>query len=203
MKHTELSFEAGPVVAFLPNLVKHLGSVQATLFFCQFLYWAGKGDNPHGTFKTIEDIQRETGLTRTEQQTARAKLRALGVLRETRKHLEHRTYYKLDLDALAELVAATQAQEVCARAAMPLEPSEAHTEGLFEQAYEAFPGEKNWRFAADAWQRQNDEGFTDEELLTAVREYINDINREPNPLIRPMDVFLNNEAADWVAYARL
>jgi hypothetical protein len=201
MKHTELPFAVGRAVSFLPSLVPHLGSVNATLFFCQFLYWTGKGGHPLGTYKTIEDIQRETGLTREQQETARAKLRALGVLRETRK--PNRMYYRLDLDALAELVAATQAQEVCARAAMPLEPSEDLTAGLFEQAYSEYPGKKLWNFAADAWQRQNDEGFTDEELLTAVRDYINDIKHEPNPLIRPMDVFLNNEAVEWVAYARL
>ncbi|MFM0010948.1 hypothetical protein [Paraburkholderia sediminicola] len=199
MKHTELSFEAGPVVAFLPNLVRHLGSVQATLFFCQFLYWTGKEGDARGIYKTRADIQRETGLTRTEQETARKKLRALGVLRETHQTLDNRIYYKLDLEALAELVAMGEAKDCLRRAAEPLEPSEDPTAGLFEQAYEAYPGEKNWRFAVSAWQRQNNDGVPEENLLAGVLAYADHIKRHQIPLVPAMDFFLNNAVAAYAA----
>jgi hypothetical protein len=106
LKPSEALLDFGKPVAFYPGLVKRLGSVNAVLFFCQILYYTGKERHPElGIYKTAAEIEQETGLTVKEQQTARKRLRAIGVLIETEKRLEHRIYYRLDLDKFNDLKA--------------------------------------------------------------------------------------------------
>ncbi len=93
---------AGKAVAYFPRLAKPLGSVNASILFSYFFYWNDKAASKLGVCRTAEEIEAETGLTRDEQRTARAKLRERGVLIETEKRIEHRIYYKLDLSALKE-----------------------------------------------------------------------------------------------------
>jgi hypothetical protein len=98
MKPSEALLDFGRPVAFYPGLVKHLGSVNAVLFFCQLLHYKGKEANPGlGIYKTMVEIEAETGLSRREQETARRQLRERGVLTETEKRLEHRIYFRLSL----------------------------------------------------------------------------------------------------------
>ena len=99
----------GQAVAYFPRLAKPLGSVNASILFGHFFYWSDKGSSELGIYKTAEEIEAETGLTRDEQRTARAKLRERGVLIETEKRIEHRIYYKLDLSAFDELMKNFQA----------------------------------------------------------------------------------------------
>ena len=100
---------AGQAVAYFPRLAKPLGSVNASILFSHFFYWSDKGSSELGIYRTAEEIEAETGLTRDEQRTARAKLRERGVLIETEKRIEHRIYYKLDLSAFDELMKNFQA----------------------------------------------------------------------------------------------
>lgn len=100
---------AGQAVAYFPRLAKPLGSVNASILFGHFFYWSDKGSSELGIYRTAEEIEAETGLTRDEQRTARAKLRERGVLIETEKRIEHRIYYKLDLSAFDELIKNFQA----------------------------------------------------------------------------------------------
>ena len=55
-------------------------------------------------YRTAEEIEDETGLSVQEQRTARDKLKKRGVLIETEKRIEHRIYYKLDLNAFDDLM---------------------------------------------------------------------------------------------------
>lgn len=100
---------AGQAVVYFPRLAKPLGSVNASILFGHFFYWSDKGSSELGIYRTAEEIEAETGLTRDEQRTARAKLRERGVLIETEKRIEHRIYYKLDLSAFDELMKNFQA----------------------------------------------------------------------------------------------
>lgn len=104
MRPSDLVRDFGNPVAYYPGLVKHLGSVNAVILFCQFFYWTGKEASELGIFKTTEEIERETGLTYEEQLTARKKLRSRGVLKETNKRLEHRIYYRIDTERLDEIL---------------------------------------------------------------------------------------------------
>ena len=100
---------AGQPVVYVPRLAKPLGSVNASILFGYFFNWSDKGASELGICRTAEEIEAETGLTRDEQRTARAKLRERGVLIETEKRIEHRIYYKLDLSAFDELMKNFQA----------------------------------------------------------------------------------------------
>jgi hypothetical protein len=95
----------GSPIAYYTAFARAFGSVEAGVFTSQFFYWYGKGQNPEGwIYKTQEGIEQETGLTRRNQETARKRLRALGVLEEKRMGAPSRLYYRLNLDRLFALV---------------------------------------------------------------------------------------------------
>ena len=105
MKPSEMLKNTGRVIAYRPNLARLLGGVIAEIFFEQIFYWQDKSDSELGVYKTQEELEIETGLSRKEQETARKLLREKGVLIETHKRLEHRMYYKIDCEKLDELLA--------------------------------------------------------------------------------------------------
>ena len=104
MRPSESLKVAGRPIAYYPKLAKPLGSVNAAILFGHFFYWHDKTENPLGVYRTAEEIEEETGLSVQEQRTARSKLRERGVLIETEKRIEHRIYYKLDLNAFDDLM---------------------------------------------------------------------------------------------------
>ena len=104
MRPSESLRIAGKPVAYFPQLAKPLGGVNASLLFGHFFYWNDKGRSELGVYRTADEIEVETGLSRDEQRTARRKLRERGVLIETEKRIEHRIYYKLDLDRFDEII---------------------------------------------------------------------------------------------------
>lgn len=104
MRATDLLGQLGRTVAYYPNMVKHFKSVTATVLFCQLFYWHDKAHSELGIYKTTEEITEETGLSYKEQLTARKHLIALNVLIETPKRLEHKIYYKINLDRVNELL---------------------------------------------------------------------------------------------------
>ena len=104
MRPSESLRIAGKPIAYYPKLAKPLGSVNASILFSHFFYWHDKTQHELGIYRTAEEIELETGLTVQEQRTARDKLKKRGVLIETEKRIEHRIYYKLDLDAFDELM---------------------------------------------------------------------------------------------------
>lgn len=105
MKPSEMLKNTGRVIAYRPNLARLFGGVIAEIFFEQIFYWQDKSDSELGVYKTQEELEIETGLSRKEQETARKLLREKGVLIETHKRLEHRMYYKIDCEKLDELLA--------------------------------------------------------------------------------------------------
>lgn len=104
MKPSESLRVAGRPIAYYPKLAKPLGGVNAAILFGHFFYWYDKTQHELGIYRTAEEIEIETGLSVQEQRTARAKLRERGVLIETEKRIEHRIYYKLNLDAFDDLM---------------------------------------------------------------------------------------------------
>lgn len=104
MRPSESLRVAGRPIAYYPKLAKPLGSVNASILFSHFFYWHDKTQHELGIYRTAEEIELETGLTVQEQRTARDKLKKRGVLIETEKRIEHRIYYKLDLDAFDDLM---------------------------------------------------------------------------------------------------
>lgn len=90
----------GRAIAYYPKMAKFLGSVNASVLFSQLFYWQERTDNELGVFKTAEEWEEETGLTYREQATARKALRERGLLHETYQRLQHRMFFRLDIDAI-------------------------------------------------------------------------------------------------------
>ncbi len=101
MRVQDAYFEAGRPVAFFPALRAVTGSLSATVLLCQLLYWTGRESGGDGWIhKTAEDLREETGLTYEEQKSARARLKARGLLEEHYRRGEHEQYFRVNLEAL-------------------------------------------------------------------------------------------------------
>ncbi|MBI4595964.1 MAG: hypothetical protein HY730_06250 [Candidatus Tectomicrobia bacterium] len=95
MKLTDFLTDLGHPVAYYPSLVDLTDSLTSTLFMCQLLYWKGKEQDKDGwIYKTQEEIGRETGLSRSEQESARKRLRELGFIEEKFSGLPRKLYYR-------------------------------------------------------------------------------------------------------------
>jgi len=103
MKLTEFISDVGKPIAYYPNLKRITGSTVATIFLCQFIYWTGKQRDDEGwIYKTQSEIEQETGLTRTEQETARRILSKKGFLEHKYKGIPRQLYYRINIDAINE-----------------------------------------------------------------------------------------------------
>jgi hypothetical protein len=95
------TFFSDRVIAYHPVLAKVFGSVTSALFLSQLGYWSDKGADPSGwIWKTEAEMTEETGLSRSEQQTARDMLVWAGVLHEVRKGVPARMWFKIDWEML-------------------------------------------------------------------------------------------------------
>jgi hypothetical protein len=103
MKLTEFLTEIGRPLAYYPSLAKIMG-VKECIFLCQLVYWDGKQADPDGwIYKKVTEINDETGLSYKEQVTARRTLRRLNLLAEKEDRLNHKKYYRVNLDNLNDL----------------------------------------------------------------------------------------------------
>jgi hypothetical protein len=60
------------VIAYRPEIAKHLGSVPAAILYQQLLFWSDKGGRDDGfIYKTMDEITSETYLTEHQQRLAR------------------------------------------------------------------------------------------------------------------------------------
>lgn len=96
-------------IAFHRVFVDVCGSVTAALLLSQILYWSKRTKDPDGWFwKTQDDWKEETGLSRYEQEGARAVLRKLKILEEKKEaqppSWRHTLYFRLNKVRLVELL---------------------------------------------------------------------------------------------------
>ncbi len=97
MKATDIFENVGRPVLIYPLLNNITGSTNATIFFCQLLYWTGRQRDSNGwIFKTSMDLEKETGLTYKEQVCARKKLVKQKLLLEKHERLKHRMLFKVN-----------------------------------------------------------------------------------------------------------
>lgn len=90
-------------IAFHRGFIRLTGSVTAALMLSQALYWARRTSDSEGWFwKTREQWEEETGLTRSEQESAREKLRRLPFWKEERRGVPAKLWFCIDEAALLE-----------------------------------------------------------------------------------------------------
>ena len=91
-------------IAFIPSLARMGGGATAGLFISQMLYWCGKGRDAEWVYKTIEDMEKETCLSRSEQDRAIRVWCELGVLQKELRGVPPKRYFRVDTDKLFKLL---------------------------------------------------------------------------------------------------
>lgn len=95
-------------VAYWPVLARRVGGVQEAIMLSQLLYWNGVQtvkERGGWLYKSVDDMTMETGLSKEQQQTARAKLAALGVIEIQLKGVPRCWRYRVDMGRLTDLLA--------------------------------------------------------------------------------------------------
>jgi hypothetical protein len=92
-------------VGYSPDLARIVGGATTGLFLSQLLFLSDKGHNPDGwVYKSEAEMGRETGLTKREQQTARRKLLALGVIAIERRGFKFTYHFKIIWERLYQVI---------------------------------------------------------------------------------------------------
>jgi hypothetical protein len=118
------------VVGYSPDLARAVGGATIGLFLSQLLFLSDKGANPEGwVYKSEAEMGKETGLTKREQQTARRKLLALGVIAIMRGGWKNTYHFKVIWEKLYQVIAGIQrAQNVPTEKVQPLQNSATQSE---------------------------------------------------------------------------
>ncbi|MHB8408377.1 MAG: hypothetical protein ACYDHY_09865 [Acidiferrobacterales bacterium] len=96
-------------IAYHRALVPMTGGVLPALMLSQAIYWQLRTNDPSGWWwKTREQWEEETGMGRSEQETARRQLRACSWWQEERRGVPARMHYRVNLDGLIAQLAATE-----------------------------------------------------------------------------------------------
>jgi hypothetical protein len=108
------------VVGYSPDLARMVGGATIGLFLSQLLFLSDKGANPEGwVYKSEQEMGNETGLTKREQQTARRKLLALGVITIMRGGWKNTYHFKVIWEKLYQVIAGSKRPQT-----VPTEKSE-------------------------------------------------------------------------------
>lgn len=83
-------------VAFNAGLAASLGSIEAAIIFGQLLFWEGHGRKKGWIYKTIEEMEFETGITRHKQDTAIRKLKSLELVEVKIMGIPGKRHFKLN-----------------------------------------------------------------------------------------------------------
>jgi len=96
-------FKTNPL-AYQPGLVRIFGAASG-LFLYQLLYWTGKGVNKQGwIFKTVKDFEKETGLSRSNQETAIKNLVSVGIIERKLAQVPAKRHFRVNMESLGKLV---------------------------------------------------------------------------------------------------
>jgi hypothetical protein len=97
------------VVGYSPDLARMVGGATTGLFLSQLLFLSDKGANPEGwVYKSEQEMGKETGLTKREQQSARRKLLSLGVITIMRGGFRNTYHFKVIWEKLYQVIAGIQ-----------------------------------------------------------------------------------------------
>lgn len=85
-------------IRYHPGLIGFCGSVNAAIVFSQLLYWHGKGARQDWIYKTIKEMQKETGLTKHQQNKAIEKLEERSLVEVKRMSVRGKRHFKVFID---------------------------------------------------------------------------------------------------------
>jgi hypothetical protein len=112
MKWTEAYEHSGWTIVVPVKLIHAIGAKGAILV-AQLFYWSGKQQSEEGwIYKTQLDLEKETGLSRHEQNKCVEDLKKKNVLETRYERPDHRLYYRINRDALDEIMEADLPSEI-------------------------------------------------------------------------------------------
>lgn len=92
-------------IAFNRDFVGLGVGITGALFLSQSMYWHKRSTKKDNWFyKTQIEWEDETGLSRREQESARRKLKELGILEESLAGVPARMYYRINIEVLSDLL---------------------------------------------------------------------------------------------------
>ncbi len=91
-------------IAYNPGLAVVLGSIEAAIIVGQLLYWQGMGFREEWVYKTIPEMELETGVSRHKQQSAIKHCIELGVIELVHKRVPRTRHFSVDIDELYILI---------------------------------------------------------------------------------------------------
>lgn len=95
----ETIFALGRPTVYYPKLNRITGNKNATILLCYLSFWTEHTKDPGGwIYKTREDIQEETLLSRYEQEAARRALRLNKFIEEKRVGVPAQLYFRICLE---------------------------------------------------------------------------------------------------------
>lgn len=90
-------------ISYHKCLAEICGSVTAGVMLSQMIYWTPRTtDNDRWFYKSMDEWQEETALTRTEQESARKKLKSLGILEEKKEGVPCKLFFRINLKQLTK-----------------------------------------------------------------------------------------------------
>src|SRR5262249_351774 len=94
------------IVAYQRALARAVGSHSAGLLLSQLWYWSERlpAERDGWFWKTQDEIEEETVMTRWEQETARRKLRELGLLEEAKRGVPAKLWFRINRTAVVRLL---------------------------------------------------------------------------------------------------
>jgi hypothetical protein len=100
-------------IAFNPVFARIGGSAASGVMMSQAWYWTARTKDADGWFfKSMEEWTTETGLSRSEQETARKNLQARGLMDYEKRGMPARMYYRVNKSAVLDAIKALH-QPVC------------------------------------------------------------------------------------------
>jgi hypothetical protein len=139
------------VVGYSPDLARMVGGATTGLFLSQLLFLSDKGHNPEGwVYKSEAEMGKETGLTKREQQTARRKLLALGVIAIMRGGWKNTYHFKIIWEKLYQVIA-----EIKRSQNVPTEKFETPQNAVSQKAQNVSTAPPQWQQNVPKEQCQN------------------------------------------------
>lgn len=95
-------------ILYHPGLAEALGSINASILLCQLLYWHDKGSKKGWIYKTIVELEEETGISRHKQDTAIQVLENLGLISHKRMGSHGKRHFQVHLSAIYHLLSLSE-----------------------------------------------------------------------------------------------
>jgi hypothetical protein len=173
------------LVAYSPELARILGGVTTGAYFSQLMFLADKGNDPEGwIYKSETEMAQETGLTKREQQTARRKLLALGVIELKRGGWRNTYHFRICWEKLIQVIEQYQRAQTASDVEQTEGTEYPQTPRQSGQTVSTEPGEQRQTHATECPQtsttewHQTDSTQWEQNATPQNREYNRDYNRE-------------------------